>query len=119
MTRRAPWRAVARRIPDASDRVATRADVDWEEDPYGRVEIRRRRFGKARAKVLRAVRVRPTLTVRLDPLASDVWRLLDGRRTVGEVLAELRRLHPDEDALARRLSDCLSTLASRGLVEID
>lgn len=101
---------------DVATRVAERADVDWREDDEGRVAVTRRKFGPVGSALLRLVRIRPTLTVHLDPLGSEVWRLLDGKRTVAEVLAELQSEFPDEPDLADRLGQYLSSLASHRLV---
>lgn len=109
---------MTQRIPDASDRVPERADVAWRVDEAGRVRIERRRSGAAGSRVLRALRVRDTLTVRLDPLGSEAWSLLDGRRTTGEVLEVLREAHPDEDDLAARLGAFLGRMVGNGLVRL-
>lgn len=106
-------------IPDVSRRTATRTDLAWEELPDGRVAIKKDKFSGVAAGMLKAFKVPPTLSVKLDPVGSDAWRLMDGSRTVGQVLQELRRRHPDEEDLPRRLSEYLSTMVSNGLVELD
>lgn len=118
MTPRTLAPAVPERIPDVSHRTATRADVEWEELPDGRVAIRKDKFGPAASRLLQAFRVPPTLTVHLDTLGSDAWRLMDGR-SVADILAELRRSHPREDDLPRRLGKYLSTLVSNDLVRLE
>lgn len=109
--------ALPQRIPDVSQRRATRADVEWEELPDGRIAVHKRKFGPAASKVLEAFKVPPTLTVKLDTVGSDVWRLLDGR-TVGDVLHELQLRHPDEEDLPERLGKYLSTMVSNELVTL-
>lgn len=104
------------RAADVATRVAERADVAWEEDPEGRVVVRRRKFGPVGSAVLRLVRIQPTLTVRLDAMGSEVWRLLDGTRTVAAVLAELQSEFPGEPDLADRLGQYLSSLAGNRLI---
>jgi hypothetical protein len=111
---------VGERIADVSQRVAVPAEgVTVEVDPAsGRLTVRRRRFGAVRAKVAAAAGVPPDLTVRLDPLGSAAWKLLDGRRTVGEVRLELARLHPGERDVGPRLGRFLGTMVSNGFVEL-
>lgn len=108
------------RIADVSQRVAAPAEgVAVEEDAVsGRLTVRRRRFGALRAKVAAAAGVPPDLTVHLDPLGSAAWRLLDGRRTVAEVRAELARLHPGEPDIGPRLGKFLGTMVSNGFLEL-
>ncbi len=109
---------VSERIPDVSERVAERSDGDWEVAPDGRVHVHKSKFGPAGSRMLKAFRVKPTLTVKLDALGSEVWQLLDGRRRVADVLAELRRRHPDEEDLPARLGKFLSTMVSNDLVRL-
>lgn len=106
------------RIADVSARTPERADVGWAVEADGRVRVEKRKFGAAGSRLLRAFRVRDTLTVRLDPLGSEVWGLLDGRRTVADVLALLQEAHPDEDDLATRLGTFLGTMVSNDLVRL-
>jgi hypothetical protein len=111
---------VGERIADVSRRVAVAAEgVAAEEDAVsGRLTVRRRRFGAVRARMAAAAGVPADLTVHLDPLGSAAWRLLDGRRTVGEVRAELARLHPGESDIGPRLGKFLGTMVSNGFVEL-
>lgn len=114
------WRGVGERIADVSQRVAAVAEgVSVEEDPAsGRLTVRRRRFGALRARMAAAAGVPADFTVHLDPLGSAAWRLLDGRRTVGEVRAELARLHPDERDIGPRLGKFVGTMVSNGFIEL-
>jgi hypothetical protein len=68
--------------------------------------------------VARLFRLPTTLTVRLDELGSAAWRLLDGRRTVGQVLAELEKAFPGQPDLGKRLGAFLGQMASRELVRL-
>lgn len=55
--------------------------------------------------------------LQLDSLGSAVWRLLDGRRSVAQVVAAFReqyQLHPKEAELS--VTRFLKTLGERGLV---
>lgn len=107
------------RIPDASRQVAEPApDVRASTDERGLVTVRRRRFGPVRGLLARAAGVSPEFTVKLDALGSEAWRLLDGRRTVGEVHAELVRRLPGEKDLAARLGKFLSAMASHAMVRL-
>lgn len=110
--------AVRESIPDVSRRVAERADVAWSAGADGLVHVERRKFGAAGSRLLGLFGVKPTLTVHLDALGSEVWKLLDGRRTVGEVLEALRAGHPDEDGLPERLGVFLGRAVSNGLVRL-
>ena len=101
---------------DVSAQHVRRLDVSWHEQG-DRVVITRPKFGRFGTALLRLFRVRPELTLRLDPLGSAVWRLLDGR-TVGQVLAELERTHGDEPDLPQRLGRYLGTLASNRLISL-
>lgn len=107
------------RIPDASRQVAVPADgVVATADADGLVTVRRRRFGAVRAVIGKPFGVAPEFTVRLDRLASQAWGLLDGKRTIGEVHAELARRLPDEKDLPARLGKFLGTMASHRMVEL-
>lgn len=109
---------VPQRIPDVSHCTATRADVSWEELADGRVAVSKKKFGPAASRLLQALRMPPTLTVKLDTVGSDVWRLMDGR-SVAQILEELRRLHPEEEDLPERLGQYLSTMVSNELVRLE
>lgn len=55
--------------------------------------------------------------LQLDKLGSTVWDMLDGKRTVGEVIQSfisIQRLHPKEAAVAVTLF--LRELGKRGLI---
>lgn len=104
-------------IPDVSHMVAERATSDWSE-AHGRISVRRRRFGGAKAAILRLFGIPATLTVHLDPLGTEVWRLLDGKRTVGQVRQELEKTHAGEVDLAARLGKFLGAMVSRKLVTL-
>lgn len=107
------------RIPDASRQVAEPAeDAVASTDEHGRVTVRRRRFGAVRAALVRPFGVPSEFTVRLDALGSEAWTLLDGKRTVGEVHAELVRRRPGEKDLAARLGKFLSAMVSHRLVRL-
>jgi hypothetical protein len=107
------------RIADVSERTAVRADVAWSELPDGRIAIQKTKFRGAAAKLLGAFKVPPTLTIKLDSVGSDVWRALDGKQNVGQVLAMLRAKHGDEPDLPERLGQYLSTMVSNGLIQLD
>lgn len=103
---------------DAAARIATRETVPWQADARGLITVRRRKFGPIGTAILRLFRVAPDLTVHLDALGSDVWRLLDGQRTVSETLAALEAAHPDEADLPERLGGYLSRLAAARLIRL-
>lgn len=102
-------------IPDVSAMVAERAALDWSE-ALGRVAVRRRRFKGARAAILKVFGIPSVLTIHLDPLGSEVWLLLDGVRTVGEVRVALERTHPGETDLGPRLGKFLGAMVSRRVI---
>jgi len=55
--------------------------------------------------------------LRLDPIGSSVWRRLDGRSTVGELVRELRgSIDAAEEGLEQRLGLFIRTLRAEGLV---
>ena len=110
---------MAERIADVSRRVAEPADgVTWETGADGRVTVRRRRFGALRAKLVGLVGEPADFTVKLDPLGSAAWLLLDGKRTVAELRAELQRSHPAEPDLGPRLGKFLGTMVSHEMVRL-
>lgn len=107
------------RIPDVSRMVAERIEeTRMEEGADGRITVRRRRFGAVKARLVGAAGVPPDLTIHLDPLGSAAWRLIDGRRTVGEINAELHRSHPGEAELGPRLGKFLGAMVSNGFVRL-
>lgn len=101
---------------DIQDQVPVRLVDVADED--GLVVLRKPKMGRFGTGLLRLFRIDPLLTLRLDDLGSDVWRLLDGR-TAGAVLAALQEQHPDEDDLPERLGRHLGTLVGHGLVRLD
>ncbi len=105
-------------VEDASGRVPVRTDAAWDVDEYGRVALRRRKFGRIGTAVLRLFRMKPELTIRLDALGSAVWQLIDDQRTADAIVARLKAQFPDEPDLARRLGSYLSTLASSGFIRL-
>lgn len=107
------------RIPDVSQRTAHRADVTWDVLPDGRIAITKRKFGAATAKLLGLFKVPPTMTLKLDALGSEAWKLMDGSRTIGQVAEALVAAHPDEKDVPARLGQYLSTLVSNELVRLD
>ncbi len=107
------------RIADVSRRVAERGDgVAAEEGADGRITVRRARFGALRARLVGLVGEPKDLTVHLDSLGSAAWRLVDGRRTVAEIRAELQRLHPDEKDLGPRLGKFLGAMVSHEMIRL-
>jgi hypothetical protein len=107
------------RIPDASRQVAVPAEgVMADTDAHGHVVLRRRRYGSVRAALAKPFGVPPEFTIRLDALGSEAWGLLDGKRTVGEVHAELVRRRPGEADLAARLGKFLGAMASHKMIDL-
>lgn len=95
------------------------AGVRAELGDKGLLTLRRTRWGPVRRAVARVLGVPPDFTVHLDALGTQAWGLLDGRRTVGEVRAELARTRPGETDLATRLGKFLSAMASHKMIELD
>jgi hypothetical protein len=107
------------RIADVSQRVAERVEeVREETGADGRVTVRRRRFGAVKARMVAAAGVPADLTIHLDPLGSAAWRLVDGRRTVGEIRVELLKAHPTEADLAARLGKFMGAMVSNGFLRL-
>jgi len=107
------------RIPDVSARRLRRAPGVTSSEANGRVSVVRRRFGPIRGAVLRVFRIPPTFTVHLDPLGTEVWLLVDGARTVGDVLRELEAKHPGEPGLNARLGTFVGAMVSRGFLTLE
>lgn len=106
------------RIPDVSQRVAEPADVAVEEDAHGRLTLRRRRFGPVRGRLVGMFGASPDFTIRLDALGTAAWRLMDGRRTVGEIRHALGVQFPHEADITVRLGKFLGTLVSHQMVQL-
>lgn len=106
---------MAETIPDISGMVAERAVNDWSQE-HGRVTVRRRRHSGAGEGVLKLFGIPAVLSIHLDPLGSEVWLLLDGVRTVGQVRAELEKAHPGEADLGPRLGKFIGAMVSRHMV---
>ncbi len=108
------------RLADASRQVARPAvGVRAEPGDKGLLTLRRPRWGPVRRALARVLRVPPEFTVHLDALGAQAWGLLDGRRTVGEVRAELARARPGEADLDARLGNYLGAMASHKMIELD
>jgi pyrroloquinoline quinone biosynthesis protein D len=57
-------------------------------------------------------------TILLNETAALVWRLCDGRRTVGEISDLLAQAYPESDfAIRQQVRDTLSDFVERGLIE--
>ena len=107
------------RIADVSRRVAERSPEAREETGTdGRITLRRRRFGAVKARMVAVAGVPADLTVRLDPLGTAAWRLVDGRRTVGEIRVELQKAHPTEPDLPARLGKFVGAMVSNGFLTL-
>lgn len=105
--------------PDMAHHVPVRReDVHSGEDAAGLVTLRRRKMGRAGTALLRLFRISPDLTVHLDGMGSEVWRLIDGGRTAGELLVAMEANHPDEEDLNLRLGQYISILASNRFIRL-
>jgi hypothetical protein len=93
--------------------------AEWSKRPDGRVTVRRPKGTAAGRVVFKVLRMPTQLTVHLDPLGSDVWLLIDGKRTAADILERLRQRHPRENRLDERLGQYLSSLAANQLVRLD
>ena len=107
------------RIADVSRRVAEHGDgVTWERGTDGRVTVRRRRFGAVRAKLVGILGEPADFTVRLDPLGSAAWLLVDGKRTVADLRGERQRAYPGEPDLTARLGKFVGTMVSHDMLRL-
>lgn len=107
------------RIPDISKAVPRRSNVEWTEGPTGRITIMQPRGGGGvRRGFLRLFGVPRVLRINLDPLGSEVWRLIDGSRTVAAIRESLLAKFPEETDLNRRLGQFFSVMVSKKLVEL-
>jgi len=71
-----------------------------------------RRFGLWDGKVLRK-------TVELDAMGSAVWRLIDGKRSAGEIAADLaRRYNLDAREAEMAVAEFLRLLGRRGAIAV-
>ena len=104
-------------IPDVSGRVLVPGDVQRVSDG-ARLSLRRLRSGPVRRGILRLFGIPGHYTVHLDPLGAAVWELADGRRTVGDIHAELAKRFPLERDLAPRLGKFVSILVSKGFARL-
>ncbi len=103
---------------DASNRVPLRQG-QWTRDADGRVEVHRQKFGRFGTFLLRMVRIKPHVTLRLDAVGSAAWELMDGERTVEDILPLLEAQFPEEGRLDERLAVYLSRLVRSGVVALN
>lgn len=101
-----------------SQRVAEPAHDVRVEEERGRIVLRRRRFGPVRSALARAAGAKPDFVITLDALGSAAWRLLDGRRTVGEVRVALVAQFPGEADVGARLGKFVGTLVSHHMIRL-
>jgi hypothetical protein len=106
---------MSERIPDVSAFVPERATDDWTHE-RGAVSVRRVRYRGLRAAVLKVFGIPPTFTIHLDTLGTEVWLLIDGRRTVAEIRDELAKREPQATDLGPRLGKFLGAMVSRKFV---
>ncbi|MGB1585532.1 MAG: PqqD family protein [Thermoplasmatota archaeon] len=83
----------------------------------GLVVLRKQKMGRFGTGLLRLFRIDPEMTIRLDAVGSDVWRLMDGR-TCAEMLDTLQERHPDATDLPARLGRYVGALVGYELVSI-
>ncbi len=105
------------RIPDISRMVPRRAVVESSEEA-GRITVLQRRKGVLRPRILRLFGIPPFLKIHLDPLGSEVWRLVDGVRSVADIKIALEAKFPDETQVAARLGHFFGLMVSKGLVTL-
>lgn len=60
----------------------------------------------------------PYIHVPLEQFGSEVWQLMDGKRTTEEVIREVALLHPDEQNFPQRLAMYVSKLHQDGFIEL-
>lgn len=106
------------KVIDATRRIPIRQG-EWRQDPDGRVVVTRKKFGRFGTFLLRLARVRPQVTLHLDAMGSVAWDLMDGHRSVADILPLLEERFPEEGRLDERLGTYLSRLVQAAVVRLD
>ena len=58
----------------------------------------------------------PVIHVPLEQFGSEIWQLIDGKRTAEEVIRQVSLSHPDEENLPQRIALYLSKLHQDGFI---
>lgn len=74
------------------------------------------RFPKAWLAKLFARWYSPQIHVPLESFGTEVWQLIDGKRTTEEVIHEVAIQHPDEENFPQRLAMYISKLHQDGFI---
>jgi hypothetical protein len=95
------------RLPTQEEFLALRpqrCEFEWFVDDEQKVVIKvpkfQREIGKKVCKILKKDN---TFNARMDDIGSLVWQFIDGRKTVQEVLNQLKKQFPDQKNIDQRL----------------
>jgi hypothetical protein len=84
--------------------IPNRLDLEWSTNDEGLVEILMPKFtsnlGKSFCKVIKKEN---SFTAKMDKYGSFVWKNIDGKRTVKDVLSLMEKEFPKEENLDQRL----------------
>ena len=96
-----------------------RIDIKWEEDKDGMVTLKvtkfKSNFGKS---FLNLIKKENCFTANMDKLGSIVWKEIDGKKTVKDILKIIEKEFPDEKNINQRLYLFLQNLNNLGYIEL-
>ena len=99
------------------DTIPVHAPHVWtEKADDGCLTIVYHRFPKVWLRKLFGKWYSPQIHVPLESFGTEVWKLIDGKRTTEEVIHEVAMQHPDEENFPQRLAMYISKLHQDGFI---
>lgn len=101
------------------DTVPVHSTKVWtEQAPDGCLVLVYHRFPHAWIRKLLGRWLSPQIRVPLEQFGSEVWGMIDGKRTTEEVIREVSLLHPEEEHFPQRLAMYISRLHQDGFINL-
>ena len=93
--------------------VPIRADYEWSENDEGLVEIKMPKFeSKLGKSFCKAIKKDQNITAKMDKIGTAVWKNIDGKKSVKDILKALKKKFPKEKNINQRLYLFLSQMKS-------
>ena len=117
--KRKPKKQILPTVDEFLRYVPKRTELEWKVNSEGLVEMKVPKFksnlGKNFCKIVRKDEV---FTAKMDKLGSQVWQQCDGKKTVKQILAKVKKEFPKEENIDQRLFLFLQQLQSLNYITL-